>query len=281
MRNNIFVWEGGFEDETLHLSEGSNVYISHCDFWHIENWYKIFPDGGELLDEGGIIQADPLFRNEPKGDFRLQAYSPCIDAGHPTSSNNDTDNSRNDMGAFGGPYPIDPYLPMHMSKLVSILPCSGFPGDTVSTFLSVQKPAGVARADFILSFDHSVLSLQGVSTTPSTSGFDLNESKINDGMVQLNIQGASEIESEDDQILKFDFIVNHQAVSGNACALEIQQIRLQDSAGNNYSIKTLRNGTFIVNYGNDQGRYIFVNKNYLGIVPEGYRFGCDQDNPDS
>ena len=48
------------------------------------------------------ISEDPAF--ESSVNYYLQSGSPCIDAGHPDRSYNDPDNSRNDMGATGGPY---------------------------------------------------------------------------------------------------------------------------------------------------------------------------------
>lgn len=51
----------------------------------------------------GNISADPMFQDVFSNDYRLQAGSPCIDAGDPTSPP-DPDGSRADMGAipFGG-----------------------------------------------------------------------------------------------------------------------------------------------------------------------------------
>ncbi len=50
----------------------------------------------------GNINIDPLFVNVKNDDFHLRADSPCIDAGNPDSQYNDTDGSRNDIGAYGG-----------------------------------------------------------------------------------------------------------------------------------------------------------------------------------
>jgi parallel beta-helix repeat protein len=47
------------------------------------------------------ISADPLFVSST--DLHLQAGSPCINTGDPQPEYNDTDGSRNDMGAYGGP----------------------------------------------------------------------------------------------------------------------------------------------------------------------------------
>ncbi len=52
----------------------------------------------------GNINSNPLFINPEGGDFRLQSGSPCIDKGDSSSIYNDFDGSRNDMGAYGGPY---------------------------------------------------------------------------------------------------------------------------------------------------------------------------------
>jgi len=52
----------------------------------------------------GNINSNPLFLNSENGDYHLQFGSPCIDKGDSTSTFNDYDGSRNDMGAYGGPY---------------------------------------------------------------------------------------------------------------------------------------------------------------------------------
>ncbi|MFQ6616018.1 MAG: right-handed parallel beta-helix repeat-containing protein [Fidelibacterota bacterium] len=52
----------------------------------------------------GNISASPRFVDSSSGDFRLLPGSPCIDAGHPGSEYKDPDGSRNDMGAYGGPW---------------------------------------------------------------------------------------------------------------------------------------------------------------------------------
>ena len=55
------------------------------------------------IEGEGNINVDPIFTDPENGDYHLQGTSPCIDAGNPDSEYNDTDGSRNNMGAYGGP----------------------------------------------------------------------------------------------------------------------------------------------------------------------------------
>jgi hypothetical protein len=65
----------------------------------------------------GNIDEDPLFAAPTAGDgtgydglaadWSLQAGSLCINAGDPDAMYNDTDGTRNDMGAYGGPTPYE------------------------------------------------------------------------------------------------------------------------------------------------------------------------------
>ena len=53
--------------------------------------------------DAGNFFSDPLFVNSDTADFHLQSTSLCIDAGMVSSSYNDPDGTRNNMGAYGGP----------------------------------------------------------------------------------------------------------------------------------------------------------------------------------
>jgi hypothetical protein len=54
----------------------------------------------------GNISLNPEFvdTSETHPDFHLSPGSPCIDAGNPDPTYNDPDGTRNDMGAYGGPW---------------------------------------------------------------------------------------------------------------------------------------------------------------------------------
>ncbi|MCK5241859.1 hypothetical protein KAR34_05345, partial [bacterium] len=59
----------------------------------------------------GNISSDPLFINETARNYHLNSGSPANDAGNPDSAYNDPDDTRNDMGAFGGPLEVPPATP--------------------------------------------------------------------------------------------------------------------------------------------------------------------------
>jgi len=52
----------------------------------------------------GNRSSPPNFVDPASGDFHLLPESLCIDVGDPAQEYNDPDGSRNDLGAFGGPY---------------------------------------------------------------------------------------------------------------------------------------------------------------------------------
>jgi uncharacterized protein YkwD len=67
----------------------------------------VWGNGRNYQDVGagqGDMSMDPRFENEAASDYRLRAGSPCVDAGNPHSASNDRNGTRNDVGAYGGPY---------------------------------------------------------------------------------------------------------------------------------------------------------------------------------
>ncbi len=74
---------------------GSYSELSYNDVWNNNSNYE----GGAVAGEGSISQ-DPLYVDYANGDYNLEFFSPCVDAGDPHESFNDPDGTRCDMGAF-------------------------------------------------------------------------------------------------------------------------------------------------------------------------------------
>ena len=78
--------------------KGVEPYLSYNIYWN-NGHNRSNTEKGE-----GEIEKDPMLVNVSKRDFRLKSGSPAINAGDPDSKYNDADESRADIGAFGGPY---------------------------------------------------------------------------------------------------------------------------------------------------------------------------------
>jgi hypothetical protein len=112
IENNICYGNGalgagtGIKDDTL-------GYDYNCCYGNNGCWGSgcVFPEvpmnyGGYGLIGDNLCPIDPLFVNPSSYDFHLQSASPCIDTGNPLPAFNDIDDTRNDMGAYGGPDPL-------------------------------------------------------------------------------------------------------------------------------------------------------------------------------
>jgi hypothetical protein len=83
----------------VYAAFSSSPYLDYNDVWN--NGTREPEDVNYIpstLDIGNSISADPMLSNGCPG-----AGSPCINAGDPDPAYNDTDGSRNDIGACGGP----------------------------------------------------------------------------------------------------------------------------------------------------------------------------------
>ncbi|MCH9031404.1 MAG: right-handed parallel beta-helix repeat-containing protein, partial [candidate division Zixibacteria bacterium] len=103
--NGTFVWEPFFVGETSAYSIRNNIYFDHKTVSHqvlgndFDYNLAYNNNGGDDPGPNGVI-AEPLFFNPEFGDYRIYWNSPAIDAGDPAAGFNDTDGTRNDIGAF-------------------------------------------------------------------------------------------------------------------------------------------------------------------------------------
>jgi hypothetical protein len=111
LRNNVFAkdkpFEIGYTEKYGDLRDSSQDIVIDYNLiqdvntvqypFYMGAWAK---DWVHVTTGDSAVERDPLFVNPPAGDFRLQAGSPAIDAGHPDARYNDPDGSRSDIGAF-------------------------------------------------------------------------------------------------------------------------------------------------------------------------------------
>jgi len=100
--NSIIIGNGRYAVYVEAVYYGESVSSSYNNFW--KNAGGNYGGQTELIVIGtGNMENDPLFV-DPSTDLHLQKGSPCIDAGKPGFASLDPDGTRNDMGAYGGPY---------------------------------------------------------------------------------------------------------------------------------------------------------------------------------
>jgi len=106
----------------LHQNGSWNVPASYSNLWDVDSFYTA-ENPGVTWDTVGITFNYPMFQNPDSGDYRLQAFSPLIDAGDPNIL--DVDGTRSDIGVFGGPrgrfyayLDLPPDMPDSISYLV-------------------------------------------------------------------------------------------------------------------------------------------------------------------
>lgn len=86
------------------MGRSATLTVSYCDIEGGETGVYVDPVH-TLVWMDGNIDADPLFVDPENGDYHLQAGSPCIDAGDP-SSPKDPDGTRADIGVLEREPPV-------------------------------------------------------------------------------------------------------------------------------------------------------------------------------
>ena len=100
---NCILWKNSNGEIAFsHQFKKSSVTISYSDIYSglagITNQFN-----GILNWDNSNLEFYPLFKDEQNNDYQLMIGSPCINSGNPEKQYDDLDETRNDMGAFGGP----------------------------------------------------------------------------------------------------------------------------------------------------------------------------------
>jgi len=127
--NNIIVENGGYGITKIDYGQESPT-SSYNDFWNnVRGEYG--GNESDIMIGTGNISLDPLFV-DPGVDFHLREGSPCIDAGKPGFAYLDPDGTRNDMGAYGGPYAAISSLLGPVVTELEVMPTSVKQGGTIT-----------------------------------------------------------------------------------------------------------------------------------------------------
>ncbi|HLB72430.1 MAG TPA: hypothetical protein VJJ98_00270 [Sedimentisphaerales bacterium] len=104
--NSCILWgntDAGGTDESAQFFASSGA--PSIEFSCLQGWTGGWGGPGNIADDPLFVDPDGLDNTLGTMDdnLRLQLTSPCINTGDPDPSLNDTDGTRNDMGAYGGP----------------------------------------------------------------------------------------------------------------------------------------------------------------------------------
>jgi len=103
--------------------ENLTLNASYNNIWGTDQYFLIDYPSSNVDTTFGILHEYPMFDKD--NDYRLQAYSPLIDAGDPNIL--DVDGSRSDIGCYGGPggssyeyLDLPPLVPIDLSAEVDL-----------------------------------------------------------------------------------------------------------------------------------------------------------------
>ncbi|MQY80473.1 MAG: T9SS type A sorting domain-containing protein [Bacteroidetes bacterium] len=211
----------------------------------------------------GSLSEEPVFRQEWPNDFRMASGSPGVDAGNPGSEFNDRDGTRNDMGAFGGPDPIEQNLLIENSTAVTVSSASGFPGDSITVSISLTDMAGMSRMQCEFTYDEELLMPISVERTDLTKNFQL-EWYVTSGRVVLSLERGTEVLEGSGVIVTLQIVVDPASSAGEACSMDLENLQIHNSRNEAFRILQVTDGAFIVHLGSAGGRYVFVDQNNTG-----------------
>ncbi len=256
IKNNILVGDINNNMQGIFITGNDSIDISFNDI-----------SGVKITDIPGKFNffANPKFVNADLQDYHLLPSSPCKDAGDPNTMFNDLDGSRNDMGAYGGTDPFEDNLANQLTRSISLTSISGYPGDTVSIFLALDNPAGLGKADFDLEFNNSVLTFLNVSLTSTTQHFTLSNQVISEGKIGISISSNTAAASGDKNILELKFMISQNSKPGDASPLTLTKVSLLDSGLKDILIRSITDGTVVVNNFGNSSNHIYVDCKNTGI----------------
>ena len=136
IENNIF-YNGTNGAGQIYTVSGTPTISTNCFFNNVANGITgFFPilANPSFIDFGNNDTYAYTSYDSDNYNLHLQAGSPCVDAGNASIAYYDLDGSLNDLGAYGGPWPMGttgaPAMPI--INQISVTPTGVAPGGTIS-----------------------------------------------------------------------------------------------------------------------------------------------------
>ncbi|MBI3607123.1 MAG: hypothetical protein HY207_04065 [Nitrospirae bacterium] len=160
IRNNIFAIVSGTPINLLATPIGATALTSYNLFFQVPD-----PAPGEQRGNPVVDEADPAFVDPDHLDFHLTSGSPAIDTGDPSITDR-VDDSRSDLGAYGGPSPGAHSRPFQTAGVK--VACDPSPG--TSCQVSWTANADYAVSGYRVSFSAPSAPVGGVYDGTATEG---------------------------------------------------------------------------------------------------------------
>ncbi|RKY88407.1 hypothetical protein DRQ15_09995, partial [candidate division KSB1 bacterium] len=232
--NNIIVGENSQKLDVSDLS-----VLSYNDLWDYATGV-----GDTIIGIGNIYQ-DPLFVDMSGGDYHLREGSPCIDAGNPDPQYNDADGSRNDMGAYGGPYADSTALVPPRSALV-VSSALAPPGEVVSLPISGSSVSGVAYIEMTVVYDTDILSLEDVQATELTRSFSLRTEVSEGDSIVISMTSPNGITSEQGSLVNIIFKISSKVDTGKTAYIRLKKASLRDEVADLIPVSQVTDGEITI-----------------------------------
>ena len=154
--------------------------------------------------EGNIVNENPHFTNGSGSDYTLQPNSPCIDTGAPDSWSQDIDETRSDMGFYGGLFLSPNFTDYDFNEIGGIQSSVDFKlynyRDTPITINSVlfETNSFSTNTSFPITINPLETGTIEISCLPETTGsiedsMVLNSNELPEGLaVNLSVNGVPE-----------------------------------------------------------------------------------------
>jgi len=227
--NNIVV---NNSDYGISLLDGSTM--DYNAFWNNKINYN-----GNNPGSHNII-GNVMFVDTSKDNYRLLKNSPCVNAGNPDSKYNDKDGSRNDIGAYGGPY-ADSIWTNQDGSTLEINQISE--KDTIQIEIKGENVKGLAEINFDLSYDPFILTILNATSSSLTKSFSIQRTTTKAGTVNLDLKSSKGIIEDNGALIELKYAVNSP---NTTTTLHFSNATAIDETSITRNISTLKDGQITI-----------------------------------